>query len=118
MSDPEASQASESSEANLSFEQAFERLESVVDEMENGQIPLESLIEDYEVGTRLFRVCQKRLEEAQGRIEMIRNKVDGEVEVEPFEPDSTAAAAVETEISKNKPAKAAKPSLKEDAELF
>ena len=115
MSESKAQSSTDSSADELSFEDAFERLEMVVNEMETEQVPLESLIENYEAGTRWYEICQKRLEEAQGRIEMIRKKADGKVEVEPFDPES---AAEEVEISESNPAKTANPSLKEDGQLF
>jgi len=123
MSLSDSSDPADSAGTDLTFEEAFGQLEEVVDAMENGQIPLNDLIENYEAGTRLFRLCQARLEEAEGRIEMIRQKVqNGEatLEVEAFDPDAPAAAAAaeEANIPESTAGSAAKPSLKEDGELF
>ena len=68
----------------LPFEEAMARLETLVHGMESDQVPLDDLIKNYEEGTALYRVCEKRLDEAQGRIERIRRKRDGSVELEPF----------------------------------
>ena len=69
----------------LSFEDAMEALESLVRGMESNRIPINDLIEGYEKGTELYRICQKRLDEARGRIELIRRRSDGEADLEPFE---------------------------------
>jgi exodeoxyribonuclease VII small subunit len=64
-------------EASLSFEAAIEEVEEIVREMENDEIPLESLLRRYERGTRLVQVCQRRIDEAQARIEMIASGQGG-----------------------------------------
>ncbi|MEM6916138.1 MAG: exodeoxyribonuclease VII small subunit [Verrucomicrobiota bacterium] len=82
------------------FEDALYQLESLVREMESDQMPLEELIQNYEKGTHLFQLCEKRLEEAQGRIEIIRKNRNGENVVEPFgdsEPESPTESADEEE---------------------
>ncbi|MAS95263.1 MAG: exodeoxyribonuclease VII small subunit [Verrucomicrobiales bacterium] len=71
-------------DSDLAFEEALSQLESLVQEMESDQVPLEELIENYEKGSRLYQVCEKRLDEAQGRIEIIRKNRNGETVLEPF----------------------------------
>lgn len=70
--------------SNLSFEDAFVRLETLVQAMEAEQVPLDELIRNYEEGTRLYQICEKQLDEAQGRIEAIRKKKDGSIKFEPL----------------------------------
>lgn len=82
---PEDSESTEKSPEKLSFENALGQLEGLVRDMESDQMPLEELIRNYEQGTRLFRVCEKRLEEAEGRIEIIRKNRNGEAVTEAFE---------------------------------
>jgi exodeoxyribonuclease VII small subunit len=84
---PDASDASPPA-----FEDALAQLEEMVEEMESDQIPLEELIRKYEQGTRLFRLCEKRLDEAQGRIEIIRKNRNGETVLEPFGEATTDSA--------------------------
>lgn len=79
------------------FEDALSQLENLVREMESDQMPLEELIQNYERGTRLFQMCEKRLEEAQGRIEIIRKNRNGEDVVESFEESETDSAADATD---------------------
>lgn len=68
----------------LPFEEALDQLEELVREMESDQVPLEDLIRKYEEGTRLYLVCEERLEAARGRIEILRKKRNGETVSEPF----------------------------------
>lgn len=71
--------------ASLTFDAAIQRLEAVVAEMESAELPLEQLIEKYEEGVRLLRLCNEKLNEAQRKIEILRKKADGSLEAEPFE---------------------------------
>ena len=80
-------------EAN--FEQAMQRLEKIVEEMESGELPLEELIVRYEEGMKLVKVCQERLASAEQRIEIITRNSAGKPVVKKFEP--AAAAQPETQ---------------------
>lgn len=84
-------------QTDLPFEDALDQLEALVREMESDQIPLDDLIKNYEEGTRLYRVCEKRLDEAQGRIEIIRKKRNGEHVLENFGDEPEIKATTETE---------------------
>lgn len=85
---PKAADKDKPGKSDLPFEDALEQLEELVREMESDQIPLDDLIKNYEEGTRLYRVCEKRLDEARGRIEIIRKKRNGDHVVEPFGEES------------------------------
>ena len=54
-----------------SFEDAMGELESLVDAMENDQLPLEELVAHYEKGAGLLQHCEKVLATARKRIELI-----------------------------------------------
>ncbi|MDP0490507.1 MAG: exodeoxyribonuclease VII small subunit [Verrucomicrobiota bacterium JB023] len=56
----------------IPFEEAMEKLEELVSEMETDQLPLEKLILHYEEGNRLLQHCQSLLESARERIELVR----------------------------------------------
>ena len=81
--------------APQSFEQAMERLEEIVGEMENSKLPLEDLIRCYEEGTRLVKVCHARLAAAEQRIEIITREAAGETPPA-GEPPAPASAAKPT----------------------
>ena len=72
--------------SKLSFEAALARLETVVDAMEQGEVPLADLLGKYEEGSRLLKVCEARLKEAELRIEKLRKEKDGAVSLEPLAP--------------------------------
>lgn len=54
-----------------SFEQALERLEGIVDRLEQGDLPLEEALDAFEQGVALTRRCAGQLEEAERRIELL-----------------------------------------------
>lgn len=56
---------------NVSFEQAMAGLESIVEQMENKQLPLNELIDQYEKGVRLFSICDQLLGQARERLDLI-----------------------------------------------
>lgn len=64
--------------AELSFEEALAELERVVDTLERGEVPLERSIDLYERGEALRKVCEKRLKDAQMRVDRIVAGPDGE----------------------------------------
>ena len=113
---PNKSKATETSASDLPFEDALGQLEELVREMESDQMPLEDLIEHYERGTALYRVCEKRLDEAQGRIEIIRKKQNGETVLESFDGESKADAG--NSGSEKKSPQNEEGELETDGELF
>ena len=69
-----------------SFEKNLERLDAVVQQLEDADLPLEKALQLYEEGMKLSEVCQKQLEEAEGRVEILMKKAGGKIAAEPFEP--------------------------------
>mgnify|MGYP001275689258 CR=1 FL=1 len=70
----------------LSFETALQRLETLVDAMEQGEVPLAELLSKYEEGTKLLKICEARLKDAELKIEKLKKQKDGAVAFEAFEP--------------------------------
>jgi len=68
------------------FEEALSRLESIVQALEEGQIPLADALSRYEEGIKLLKECYQSLAQAERRIELL-NRVDpeGHSESEPFD---------------------------------
>jgi exodeoxyribonuclease VII small subunit len=60
------------------FEQALAQLEQIVQKLEKGELPLEESLKLYEEGVRLSRLCHGKLEEAEGRIEVLLKDSRGE----------------------------------------
>ena len=80
------SDATPSVPADLSFEDALSRLETIVSRLESGQAPLEESITLYEAGARLKEHCENRLKAAQLRVDKIVVGADGSARgVEPAE---------------------------------
>jgi exodeoxyribonuclease VII small subunit len=73
-------------DAPLSFEAGLQQLETIVKEMESGELPLERALELFERGMKLSDACRKQLEEAETRVEILMKRA-GEVQAQPFRPD-------------------------------
>ena len=81
------------------FESAMERLERIVEEMESDKLPLDNLVQRYEEGVKLVRVCEEKLKSAEQRIEIITRNAAGEPRIEDFEPEKKAATAPREDVS-------------------
>ena len=67
------------------FERSLTRLEEVVRKLENANLYLDEAMKLFEEGVRLSRDCQKQLQEAEGRVEILLKKAGGKMAVEPFD---------------------------------
>ncbi len=75
--------------AKKNFETALHKLETITDELENGELNLESSLKKFDEGVQLISFCSKQLEEAQAKVEILLQK-DGQLEATPFtEPETT-----------------------------
>lgn len=72
------------------FERSLARLEEVVRRLESPQLSLDEAMKLFEEGVALSRECQKQLEEAEGRVEILLKKADGKFAAEPFDPEREA----------------------------
>ena len=73
-----------------SFEEGMRELETILSEMENGQIGLEDSLTRYERGAFLIQHCRGVLSAAQTQIEQLTRGPDGEVRVTPLPDDPRA----------------------------
>ena len=62
----------------LSFEQALEKLENIVSQLESGQIKLEDAVKVYEEGNQLKKICEEKLKNAQMKVEKLLLDKQGE----------------------------------------
>ncbi|MAI62971.1 MAG: exodeoxyribonuclease VII small subunit [Micavibrio sp. TMED27] len=69
----------------MNFEDALGELETIVRGLETGQAPLEKSIESYERGIALKAHCEKKLSEAQAKIEKITADKNGQLKTEPLD---------------------------------
>jgi exodeoxyribonuclease VII small subunit len=65
----------------IKFEEALKGLEAIVDKLESGEMDLEESIKLYEEGIELSVYCQKQLAQAEGKIQRLVKKLDGEIQV-------------------------------------
>lgn len=68
-----------------SFEGSLEELEQIVRQLEGGDLPLDRSLDLFEQGVRLSRECQKRLDEAERKVEILLRGNDGVYKAAPFE---------------------------------
>lgn len=68
------------------FEESLKQLESIVAQLEKGDLPLEKSVELFEKGVRLSDACKKDLEAAEGKVQMLLKQKDGSMKSEPFPP--------------------------------
>ena len=72
-------------EQEVPFEEAMQKLETIVDAMESGELPLESLMAKFEEGTRLAKICQAKLAQAEVKIQQLEKNAAGELTLKPVE---------------------------------
>jgi exodeoxyribonuclease VII small subunit len=73
--------------AELSFEEAMEKLEQIVARLESGDVPLEQAIEWFQEGMSLSHLCGQKLEQFERKIEMLLEE-NGNFVKKPFQPAS------------------------------
>ena len=85
---------------NLSFEAALERLRTIVDELERGELTLDESIERYEEGMKLSKRLTHQLDEAEKRIERLIDSGDERLApvTQPMEFDSQGSEPPEGEL--------------------
>ena len=75
----------------MSFEEALKKLEGIVESMETDELPLETLLARFEEGTRLAKICQSKLTEAELKIQQLETNASGELTLQPANLADTAA---------------------------
>ena len=68
------------------FEDNVKQLETIVAQLERGDLPLEDSIRLFEDGMRLSSACKSQLEAAEGKVEVLIKQRDGTHQTEPFPP--------------------------------
>ena len=74
---------------NLPFEEAMKRLESIVDAMESSDLPLETLLSQYEEGMKLARLCQAKIGDAELKIQQLEKNAAGALTLKSVELEAT-----------------------------
>ena len=68
----------------IKFEKAIQRLEKIVEDLEKGEMDIDKSLEIFEEGIKMSRVCSKKLNEAEAKIEKLTKDQKGEVITELF----------------------------------
>jgi exodeoxyribonuclease VII small subunit len=71
---------------SLPFEEAMKKLEGIVEQMESGDLPLDQLLARFEEGTRLARICQDKLADAELKVQQLEKTASGELKLKPLSP--------------------------------
>ena len=69
---------------DITFEQALKELETIVRNLENGTIPLDDALENFENGIKLVRRCNSLLDSAEKKVKKLTRDQNGEVAEEDF----------------------------------
>jgi exodeoxyribonuclease VII small subunit len=67
-----------------SFEESLKKLETIVDQLEKGDLSLEDSLKLFEEGIDLSTACKQELDAAEGKVEMLIKKRDGSLKPTPF----------------------------------
>jgi exodeoxyribonuclease VII small subunit len=70
------------------FESSLTRLEEIVGKLESANLSLDEAMKLFEEGVQLSRDCQKHLQQAEGKVEILLKKAGGEMAAEPFDPEA------------------------------
>ena len=70
--------------SKLKFEKAMTRLENIVDELERGDLDIDKSLEIFEEGIKMSRLCTKKLNEAEAKIQKLTKDKKGELIAVPF----------------------------------
>jgi exodeoxyribonuclease VII small subunit len=72
-------------EPSIDLEKSLATLESIVEELESGDLPLEKAMQKFEEGVKLTRSCQSALRDAEQKVEILLKSAGGEESLEDFD---------------------------------
>lgn len=73
---------------NVSFEEAVKTLESIVHELETGDLPLETALKKFEEGVKLSKLCSRKLDETEKKVSILIQDSEGNLSEKPFLPET------------------------------
>ena len=76
----------EQTSPKIDFEQQLTNLESLVTSLEGGELTLEESLNSFEEGVKIARECQRALQSAEQRVELLMKQGD-EIVTQPFVPE-------------------------------
>jgi exodeoxyribonuclease VII small subunit len=73
--------------AQKTFEQSMKQLERIVQELEDGDLPLEKAIKKFEEGMKLTKLCSAKLDETEKKISVLLKNAEGQMAEKPLFPE-------------------------------
>jgi exodeoxyribonuclease VII small subunit len=70
--------------APKTFEQSMKQLERIVQELEGGDLPLETAIKKFEEGMKLTKFCSEKLDETEKKVSILLKNAEGRIAEKPF----------------------------------
>lgn len=80
--------------ADIKFEEALKKLENIVAELEDGNLPLDDSLDKYETGIKLSNICTKKLEAAKKKVEILIKAGEDKFSLEPFNESGLDSVAI------------------------
>ncbi len=77
--------------AAIKFEDALARLETIVNELEKGDLPLNDSLKIFEEGIKLSKTCLKMLDDAERKVEIMVQDIGGKTRLQAFSIDKEEA---------------------------
>lgn len=74
-------------EKTMTFEEAMKNLDTLVSQLEKGDLSLDEALAAFDKGIKLHGFCQQKLREAELKVEKVLAAADGKVAVQPFDAD-------------------------------
>ena len=74
--------------AQKTFEQSMKQLEKIVQELEDGDLPLEKALKKFEEGIKLTKQCSAKLDETEKKVSILMKDADGKMTEQPFMPEN------------------------------
>ena len=75
--------------AKQTFESAMKRLESIVHELESGDLALDEALKKFQEGVKLSKLCSNKLDETEKKVSILLKDEEGNVQAESFLPESS-----------------------------
>lgn len=70
--------------AQKTFEQSMKQLERIVQELEDGDLPLEKAIKKFEEGIKLTKLCSEKLDQTEKKISILLKDSEDQIAEKPF----------------------------------
>jgi len=79
--------------AKQTFESAMKRLESIVHELESGDLTLDEALKKFQEGVKLSKLCSNKLDETEKKVSILLKDDEGNVQAEPCRDESSKLKA-------------------------